>query len=149
MTGHEYGSSSFKLVGVQILEMYNPLKKFFQQQQNAGKDKDKGDTTGKQNKKGNVDQAEKTTGKDKDKDKGHHPESDIFAVITKNNNKLSQTANSVALNGELGATQVIAAKTGATKKNQSVRFRQPKLVVNCFFTKYSILRKVVKHDFKM
>jgi len=39
-------------------------------------------------------------------------------------------------------------KTG-NRKNQSVRFRQAKLVVNAFFSKYPILRKVVRLDFKM
>lgn len=30
-TGHEFGSTQFKLVGVHILEMYNPLKQFYSQ----------------------------------------------------------------------------------------------------------------------
>ena len=30
-TGHDFGSSSFKLVGVHILEMYNPMKRFYAQ----------------------------------------------------------------------------------------------------------------------
>ena len=30
-----------------------------------------------------------------------------------------------------------------------MRYRHPKLVVNCFYTKYTIVRKVVRHDFKM
>ena len=28
-TGHDFGSNQFKLVGVHILEMYNPLKQFY------------------------------------------------------------------------------------------------------------------------
>ena len=31
VTGHDFGNTSFKLVGVHILEMYNPLKKFYAQ----------------------------------------------------------------------------------------------------------------------
>ena len=39
MTGHEI-VSSFKMVGVHILEMYNPVKNFYAQQQNLGKEKE-------------------------------------------------------------------------------------------------------------
>ena len=40
-TGHDFGNSAFKLVGVHILEMYNPMKKFLQQASSGGKNADK------------------------------------------------------------------------------------------------------------
>ena len=48
-TGHDFGSNQFKLVGVHILEMYNPMKQFYASQHggkggdNAGKPKKKED----------------------------------------------------------------------------------------------------------
>lgn len=67
-------------------------------------------------------------------------------TITKKSGKLGATATS-AISSELGATQN-TNKVG-TRNKQSIRMRHPKLVVNVFFTKYAIVRKVLKHDFKM
>ena len=50
-TGHEFGSNQFKLVGIHILEMYNPLKQFLTSAGNAGKkDNDKEGTAKKEKK---------------------------------------------------------------------------------------------------
>ena len=48
-TGHDFGNAQFKLIGVHILEMYNPLKKFLQQAGNAGKNADKDKDNQKKN----------------------------------------------------------------------------------------------------
>ena len=51
-TGHDFGNAQFKLIGVHILEMYNPLKKFLQQAGNAGgKNADKDNQKKNDNKK--------------------------------------------------------------------------------------------------
>ena len=72
---------------------------------------------------------------------------DALTTITKKSNKLAATATS-AISSDLNATQNTSTKAGAQKK-QSIRARHPKLVVNVYYTKYAIVRKVLKHDFKM
>jgi len=52
------------------------------------------------------------------------------------------------MSSELNATQNTTTKAG-TQKKQSLRARLPKLVCNVYYTKYAIVRKVLKHDFKM
>ena len=42
-----------------------------------------------------------------------------------------------------------SVKPANAKGRQAARFRHPKLLVNCYHTKYTIVRKVVRHDYKM
>lgn len=121
--GHDYGNSQFKLVGIHILEMYNPLKKFLTQQGGKGTDKE---GTAKKDKKQTGDLVSQISQQMKEiKAAQPQPEAEVKSKIT-------QVANQTGT--DLGATQT-SQKTG-TRGKQTMRYRQPKLVANLYYTKY-------------
>lgn len=96
------------MVGVHILEMYNPMKKFFQQAssqggKNADKDNSKKDRQ-KKEPSSLLEQIEKQVKESKAMVLGQPPvDSESMATISKKQNKLAATATS-ALSSDLNAT---------------------------------------------
>ena len=105
-TGHDFGNNTFKLVGVHILEMYNPMKKFLQQASGGGKTTDKDNSKKEKPKKemSLFDQIEKQVKESKAMVAGQPESADAMGTITKKQNKLGATATS-AISSDLNATQ--------------------------------------------
>jgi len=129
--GYDFGGLASKMINVQLMELFNPLKKFYQSQ------------------------AQKQPANDKAKETTKEPpkQKEMVQLVQQQLAQLQQTPDLVSSQGA-GVEQPAAghgsAKPTAAKGNrQANRFRHPKLLVNCFHTKYTIVRKVVRHDFKM
>ena len=124
--------------------MYNPIKRFYAQAA-GGKSQEK-ETAKKEKKQPDLlHQIEKQVKEIKAQQPV--PEPEVLASINKDKkSKFGQTATS-AISGDLNSTSN-TQKTGNRNK-PSIRMRQPKLAVNVYYTKYAIVRKVLKHDFKM
>lgn len=145
VTGHEFGTNMVKLVGVSAYEGYNPLKKFYAMQHPQNGKEEKSSKNAKKHdsaadKKEKAAAAETASG----------PNADLDTISDKAHR--AKQEKQAGKGSEMDATWTSAkggsAATGQ-KAKQSTRFRHPKLVSNVFYTKYQIVRKVMRHDFKM